>query len=218
VLLVLGGLAMAISPVLPFLSLKLNLGGGGGEPVESDLGGFDIDVGPYFLAFGVLMILAAAVLWLTRGRWRVVVALVAVALSAYGVYLGIANIGDLPQDSLEGFAEQGAAGGDVEALSDIANFDPGIGLFLATGGAVLASMGALIALKPAPAPDPRDTPLPAGWTPPADRGPVTQTEPRGEPEGAWSPPNVDHPAEVVSPPSEQRSPWEPPDRNPSGGL
>jgi hypothetical protein len=106
------------------------------------------------------------------------------------VYVGFSNITGLPDDAIQGLADQAASGVDreqvVAQLEEIVNADPGAGLYVGTAGAVLGLVGGILSLRPGPRPE-APSQLPPGWTPPDQGGKETPTEPRGEAEVPMEP-------------------------------
>lgn len=207
-----------LSSLFRYLIVRQDLTVAGEGTRTFDLNGLDVDVGPFFLVLGVALVLVSIVLWIqTSNGGRVFLALVAILASGYMFYLGVANLTDLSDDSLAGLAQQ--AGGDqaaaVENLRNTTEFTAGFGLYLGTGGAAVALLGGLLALRPRRSSDPASTPLPAGWQPPVIHAPPSPAEPREDPHAPWRPPNIDHSAEAIRTSEQNADPrrrHEPPDR------
>jgi hypothetical protein len=205
IMLILGGALMGISSVLAHLDWRLDEVLTGGGVQSGSFKGIDTDDGKFFLAFGVVLLLAGTALWIIRSQsWRVVVCGASLAIAGFMIYVGVANITGISDDALEGLL-----GTDDPAVMEEArphaDFDAGVGLYVATGGAALALLGALFSFRPRFT---RETShLPAGWTPPGEQA-EQHVEPRAEQESdlAWSPPATPDPASETTRETSQE-PW-----------
>jgi hypothetical protein len=205
-MLMLGGALMGISSLLSHLDWRLDEVLTGGGVQSGSFKGIDTDDGKFFLAFGVALLLAATALWIIRSQsWRVLVCGASIAIAGFMIYVGIANITGISDDALEGLL-----GTDDPAVMEEArphaDFDAGLGLYIATGGAALALLGALFSFRPRFR---RETTshLPAGWTPPEGQG-EAHAEPRAGEQSdlAWRPPAPDEPGPGTTRETSQE-PW-----------
>jgi hypothetical protein len=224
-LIIVGGALMALSVAFQYLTLRLDLTSQGGGIQHATLNGLDVDVGPYLLGGGVMLIVLGLLMLILSSRTRrVVLGIAAITVSGFMLYLGVANIAGLKEDTLKGLAEQAAPGTDktviLENLRAVADFSAGWGLYVAVGGASLAFLGGLLALRPeGERKGAAATPVPAAerWrqSEPEARVSETSTE---DPHVAWRPPGVARPPSGPGSSDAPADPWRrrPPPEGPSG--
>ena len=161
-LLIGGVLILAGIIFLTFVTLE----GGGAE--ESFSASDAEEASPFYIA-GVTAILAAVAMWMVKGEMprKVIAGLTILIVGFFGAYAAFIDITQI--DDLTGGVE------GIEA-------SPGIGLWVAAIGSILALVGAVLALMRAPATTGPATPIgtPPPGTPPTGT-PPTGTPPTGTP-------------------------------------
>ena len=185
---------MIAGSLLSYLDVELDIAAGGSAFTR--LNGVETDDGKFFLAFGIAFVLASTVLWMMKsGGARVLLAGIAVIVSGFMVYVGIASITGLPDDAIQGLADRSAPGSDrdrvVAELEEVVSADAGTGLYVSTAGALLALGGALLALRSRPRPE-SPAQLPLGWAPPDGSMGESVREPVGSATSPWGNPERDY--------------------------
>lgn len=119
-----GGVFLIIGSLLPFFSISA-----GGQ--SESFGGMDTEDGKYYLSFGIIFLIFAAVLMMSKGRtMKKVFGILGILLGAFSTYAAFIDI----------------TGSSDEVTALGFDYSTGIGLYIVALGSILALIGALMAV------------------------------------------------------------------------
>jgi Tryptophan-associated transmembrane protein (Trp_oprn_chp) len=209
-----GGILMVLGALLTFVRVTTTIPG---VPAES-FTGLETDDGKILLAVGIIVALFGVAILLTRGVVPKVMGVLAALAGALVVLRGIVLLTQFDEEGLREVAEAAAAETGATADQILQLFEqfgvtlhPGIGLYIALAGGVIAVIGGVWAIitrtAPAPPPPPPAPGPSAGWSQPAG------TSGTGF-EGSGPPPQPEPPAPGAAPPPPPPAPGAPPEEPP----